>query len=151
MATIFTNGVFDILHPGHYQLLLYCQHIANGDPIYVAIDSDAKVRREKGMHRPYYDQDERQSLLLSLTSDGKLDSRGLGKYLIDWVDIFDTSDELLALIKKKQPDYIIKGEDWKNKQIVGAEYAQVHFAPTYYKDFFSTTHIENRILRNNRQ
>ena len=146
MPTVFTNGCFDILHPGHYQLLLYCRHLAEGDAVYVAIDTDEKIKREKGSHRPYYDEEERVNLMMTLTSDGKLDSCGYGKYLIDWVDTFNTDEELHALIKRLQPDYIVKGEDWKHKHVVGSDIATVHFAPTYYKDFFSTSHIEKRIL-----
>ena len=146
MAVVFTNGVFDIMHPGHYQLLLYCRYLSGTDPVYVAIDSDAKVQADKGQHRPYYNQDERIELLLSLTIDGKLDSSGFGKYLVDWVEIFDSNEGLYQLIKKYKPDYIIKGDDWRDKKVVGSDLARVHYAPTYYKDFFSTTKIEERVL-----
>ena len=147
MATVFTNGCFDILHPGHIQLLLYCRYLAKEDPVYVAIDSDAKAQRDKGPKRPYYSQSERLDLLLMLTIDGKLNHPRLdGNYIIDWVDVFDTDKELYEIIKKRQPDYIVKGEDWRDKYVVGSDIASVHFAPTYYKDWFSTTRIEQRIL-----
>ncbi len=148
MAVVFTNGCFDVFHPGHFQLLSYCRYLAGEDPVIVAIDSDQKVARDKGSHRPYYTQDERHDLLMMLTVDGKLDSRGFGKFLADWVEVFDTDLQLYELIKKHKPDYIIKGADWKGKEVVGADLATVHLAPTYFKDIFSTSAIEQRILHN---
>ena len=150
MATVFTNGCFDILHPGHYQLLTYCRYLAAGDSVIVAIDADTKVIRDKGRFRPYYNQEERRNLLMMLTTDGKLDARGFGNFLVDWVDIFDTDDELYRLIGKHKPDYIIKGADWKGKTVIGSDLAQVHLAPTYFKDVFSTSAIERRILEKHR-
>jgi cytidyltransferase-like protein len=151
MSTVFANGTFDILHPGHYQLLTYCRYLAAGDPVIVAIDADKRVTRQKGRFRPYYNQEERRNLLMMLTTDGKLDARGFGKFLVDWVDVFETDDELYKLIEKHKPDYIIKGADWKGKKVIGSELAQVHLAPTYFKDFFSTSAIEQRILQKHKK
>lgn len=149
MAIIFTNGCFDICHPGHMQLLLLCRYLAEGDPVYVAIDSDKKIRRDKGLNRPYFTQEERKTMLLLMTRDGHLDSRGLGDYVIDWVDIFDTDRQLHALVEKYQPDLIVKGSDYKGKLVVGSDIAPVHYAQDYYKEMLSTSAIEKRILERN--
>lgn len=146
MSIVFTNGCFDLLHAGHVQLLLFCRDLAGGDDVYVAIDSDKKIQKDKGIYRPYFSQSERRTMLMTLTSDGHLDSRGLGKYLINWVDTFDTNADLLKLVLKVSPDFIVKGPDWRGKKVIGSEYADVIYAPDYHHKSISTSAIEARVL-----
>jgi D-beta-D-heptose 7-phosphate kinase/D-beta-D-heptose 1-phosphate adenosyltransferase len=151
MPNVFTNGCFDLFHPGHYQLLTYCRYLAEGGDVIVALDTDAKVARDKGRHRPYYTEKERRDILMVLTQDGRLSNHGYGKYLVTWIESFNTDDELYRLVQKHKPDYIVKGADWKGKHVVGSDLATVHFTPSYFKDMFSTTAIEQRILSHHKR
>jgi D-glycero-beta-D-manno-heptose 1-phosphate adenylyltransferase len=106
---VFVNGCFDILHPGHIRLFKYAKSL--GDFLNVAIDSDRKVAEMKGPDRPIYSQEDRAKILESI------------RY-IDSVFIFDTKQELEGLIKVIHPDILVVGSDWKDKEVVGAEYAK---------------------------
>ena len=106
---IFVNGTFDVLHPGHLDLLKYAKSL--GDFLLVAIDSDARVASKKGKDRPLNTQYNRALLLESL------------KY-VDSVRIFSSDEELTQIIKKYQPDIMIVGSDWKDKPVIGSEYAK---------------------------
>ena len=102
---VFTNGVFDILHPGHLRYLQAAR--AHGDLLIVGLNSDASVRRNKGPGRPVNPQDERAEVLAALTC-------------VDAVSIFD--DETPAdIIRRVQPDVLVKGADWPADQIVGRD------------------------------
>jgi D-glycero-beta-D-manno-heptose 1-phosphate adenylyltransferase len=102
---VFTNGCFDLLHPGHVQLLEHAR--ALGDVLIVAINSDASVRQLKGPARPVIPQHERAEILAALES-------------VDAVIIFD---ELTPreVISRLLPDVLVKGGDWPGDQIVGRE------------------------------
>ena len=100
---VFTNGCFDILHPGHVQLLERAR--AEGDLLYVAINSDASVRKLKGESRPVIPQSERAEALLSFAC-------------VDRVVIYD-DDTPLESIKALRPDVLVKGADWDLDKIVG--------------------------------
>ncbi len=145
MPCVFTNGCFDLLHAGHIQLLLFCRSLAGSDPLYVAIDSDKKIKRDKGKERPYMTESERQEALFNLTMDGN--PREYGHYIIDWIHVFDTNKELKEIIRQEKPDIVVKGSDWKGKRVIGQDIAQVVFAPDFYKNLFSTTNFEKRIRR----
>ena len=111
--TVFTNGCFDILHPGHLELFKVGKSL--GDRLIIAIDSDEKVKRDKGSSRPINDQHFRKTMLESI------------KY-IDLVLIFNTRQELEQLIELYAPDVLLIGGDWRNGEVVGADYAkQVKF------------------------
>jgi rfaE bifunctional protein nucleotidyltransferase chain/domain len=102
---VFTNGVFDLLHPGH---LRYLQHARSlGDLLIVGLNADASVRRNKGPDRPITAEHERAELLAALEC-------------IDAVVIFeqDTPAEIVRLV---QPDILVKGADWPADQIVGRD------------------------------
>lgn len=101
---VFTNGCFDLLHPGHVDLLERAR--ALGDRLIVGLNSDASVRRLKGVHKPYVNQDDRRRMLLALRC-------------VDEVIIFD-EETPLELIKRVRPDVLVKGGDWPVEQIVGA-------------------------------
>lgn len=109
MKTIFVNGCFDVLHPGHIQLFEYAKSL--GDYLIVAIDSDKKVGEMKGPDRPIFCQEDRAKTLEAI------------RY-IDIVHIFDSKKELEGLIKTINPDIMIVGSDWKGKEVVGERYAK---------------------------
>lgn len=102
---VFTNGCFDILHPGHVAYLFEAKSL--GDVLVVGLNSDASVKRLKGPSRPINDENSRKYVLESLKP-------------VDFVEIFD-EDTPLTLIKKIMPDVLVKGGDWKPEQIVGSK------------------------------
>lgn len=114
MSIIWTNGCFDILHVGHIKLFKYAKSL--GDQLIVGIDSDARVKELKGESRPINNQFCRKILLESI------------KY-IDKVVIFNSEDNLRSNIKNLSVDLIVVGDDYKNKKVIGSEYAKVIFFP----------------------
>jgi rfaE bifunctional protein nucleotidyltransferase chain/domain len=100
----FTNGVFDLLHPGHVDLLMAARETA--DALVVGINSDASVRRLKGPTRPVRGEADRVYVLASLES-------------VDLVVTF-AEDTPLELVKLLEPDVIVKGGDYTEDSIVGA-------------------------------
>ena len=102
---VFTNGCFDILHAGHVKYLARAREL--GDLLVVGLNSDASVKRLKGETRPINSQDDRACVL-----------SGLG--FVDYVVIFD-EDTPLNLITKIKPDVLVKGADYKDKEVVGSD------------------------------
>jgi len=107
---IIVNGSFDIIHLGHIRLLQYAKSFP-GAYVYVLIDSDRRIKELKGKDRPINTEYERVSLLAALKS-------------VDRVDMFDTDDELINLIREYKPDIMVKGSDYKGKPIIGAEFCK---------------------------
>lgn len=105
---IWTNGCFDVLHRGHIELFKYAKSL--GTKLYVGIDSDAKVKREKGKDRPINNVQDRKFMLESI------------KY-IDKVFTFDSKEGLEDRIEEVLPDIMVIGSDWKGKAVVGEQYA----------------------------
>lgn len=103
-TVVFTNGVFDLLHPGHIDVLVGAR--AEGDALVVGINSDASVRRLKGPTRPVRTAAERAYVLAALGA-------------VDAVVIFD-DDTPLTLVQALTPDVIVKGGDYNPETIVGA-------------------------------
>jgi D-beta-D-heptose 7-phosphate kinase/D-beta-D-heptose 1-phosphate adenosyltransferase len=101
----FTNGVFDLLHPGHIRYLEAARLLA--DVLVVGLNADDSVRRNKGPARPINRQEERAEIVAALAC-------------VDAVVIFeeDTPD---AIIKIVRPDVLVKGADWPADQIVGRD------------------------------
>jgi D-beta-D-heptose 7-phosphate kinase/D-beta-D-heptose 1-phosphate adenosyltransferase len=123
MKKIFTNGCFDILHRGHLELFMYARSL--GDVLYVGVDSDEKVKLDKGSTRPINCLTDRMMMLSSI------------KY-IDTVCPFTSREGLVELVRDIQPDIMVVGSDWKGKPIVGSEYAkEVRFFERI--DGYSTT------------
>lgn len=126
---VFTNGCFDILHPGHLQLLQYSK--SQGDFLIVGLNSDSSVKQLKGPNRPFHDEEYR-SLYLSLLHE------------VDMIIIFhqQTPKELLECIK---PHILVKGGDYSKESIIGKEYTeQVHIFPLIkdsQQQIYSTTSI----------
>jgi D-glycero-beta-D-manno-heptose 1-phosphate adenylyltransferase len=105
---VFTNGVFDLLHPGHVDLLLGARE--HGAALIVAVNSDASVRRLKGVDRPIRGEADRSYVVAALG-------------MVDAVVVFD-QDTPLDLIRLLKPDVLVKGGDYAADTIVGA--AEVH-------------------------
>jgi rfaE bifunctional protein nucleotidyltransferase chain/domain len=105
LRIVFTNGVFDLLHPGHLRYLKAAR--SHGDCLIVGINSDASVRRNKGAGRPITPERERAELLAALEC-------------VDGVAIFD-EDTPAEIIRRVQPDVLVKGADWPADQIVGRD------------------------------
>ena len=101
---MFTNGVFDLLHPGHVDVLIAARR--EGDALVVALNSDDSVRRLKGPSRPVRSQRERAYVLAALG-------------MVDAVVVFD-QDTPLELIELLRPDVLVKGGDYTESTIVGA-------------------------------
>lgn len=133
--TVFTNGCFDLLHPGHVDLLERAR--ALGDRLVVGLNSDASVRKLKGQHKPYVNETDRRRMLLALRA-------------VDEVIIFD-EDTPLELILRVQPDVLVKGGDWPVERIVGAAEVmarggQVH-SLTLLPGYSTTTVVEDIVRK----
>jgi D-beta-D-heptose 7-phosphate kinase/D-beta-D-heptose 1-phosphate adenosyltransferase len=102
---VFTNGVFDLLHPGHVRYLQEAR--ALGDALVVAVNSDRSVRANKGPSRPINPEGERAELIGSLAC-------------VDAVVIFD-EDAPHEIVSRLQPDILVKGADWGPDNIVGRD------------------------------
>jgi len=102
---VFTNGCFDILHAGHTRYLREARKL--GDALILALNSDSSVRSIKGPMRPIVPEAERAEVVSALDS-------------VDYVTVFDELTPL-ELIEYLRPDVIVKGGDWAEKDIVGAE------------------------------
>jgi D-beta-D-heptose 7-phosphate kinase/D-beta-D-heptose 1-phosphate adenosyltransferase len=105
-TVVFTNGVFDLLHPGHLALLHDCAIL--GDLVLVAINDDASVARLKGPSRPVYPAVERAEILLALR-------------WVDAVTVF-AEDTPLETIQRVRPHVLVKGAEYGSGQIVGEEF-----------------------------
>jgi D-beta-D-heptose 7-phosphate kinase / D-beta-D-heptose 1-phosphate adenosyltransferase len=102
---VFTNGCFDLFHSGHLDLLR--QASSQGEVTVVGVNSDGSVKRLKGSERPIMPLADRVAMISALS-------------FVDYVVAFD-EDTPLNLIKEVQPDVLVKGEDWKGKEVVGAD------------------------------
>ena len=128
---VFTNGCFDILHEGHIKLLTECKRL--GDVI-VGLNSDFSVRKLKGDDRPVNNQEKRKEAL-----------KATG--LVDVVIIFydETPFDLILAI---QPDYLVKGGDYKEDDIIGSDFVKSyggHVVIVPLVEGFSTTKIIKKI------
>lgn len=130
---VFTNGCFDLLHPGHTRYLRAAR--ALGHFLIVGLNSDRSVRAIKGAQRPIQDQEVRAELLSAL----------------EWVDAVILFDEETpyALIRELAPDVLVKGGDWQEDEIVGADLVKqaggaVKRIP--YVEGFSTSGLIKKIL-----
>jgi rfaE bifunctional protein nucleotidyltransferase chain/domain len=134
MRLVFTNGVFDLLHPGHVRYLAEAR--AHGDALIVAVNSDRSVRAIKGPARPINSEQDRAEVLSALAC-------------VDAVVVFD-EDDPHAIISAIQPDILVKGADWAADRIIGRDVVEarggqvvrIAFAPG-----FSTTSMIERIRR----
>jgi D-glycero-beta-D-manno-heptose 1-phosphate adenylyltransferase len=130
---VFTNGCFDILHPGHIGYLRRAR--SAGDVLIVGVNSDRSVKELKGDLRPILNEQERCLLLSGLAS-------------VSYVTIFDESTPLM-LIKSILPDVLVKGGDWQIEEIVGREEVEANGGEVVslpYEPGHSTSNIVERIL-----
>ena len=129
---VFTNGVFDILHPGHVR---YLQHArALGDVLIIGLNADASVRRNKGPARPINPEHDRAEILEALEC-------------VDAVVVFE-EDTPAEIIQTLQPDILVKGADWAEDAVVGRETVEArggHVVRVAVEPGFSTTRILERI------
>jgi D-beta-D-heptose 7-phosphate kinase/D-beta-D-heptose 1-phosphate adenosyltransferase len=131
---VFTNGCFDLIHPGHVHFLAEAK--ALGDALIVAVNSDASARLLKGPGRPIFNQTERCEILAALES-------------VDYVTVFDEPTPR-GLIAALLPDVLVKGGDWALDQIVGREEVEAAGGQVYslpYLEGYSTTNVIDRILK----
>jgi len=129
---VFTNGCFDILHPGHIHLLL--EAAAQGDRLILGLNTDASVKRLKGAGRPVNDEQSRALVIAA-------------QAYVDAVTLFD-EDTPLELIQSLRPDVIVKGGDYTPETVAGREVVDAYggkvvIVPTL--EGFSTTGIINRM------
>ncbi|MCK5271170.1 MAG: D-glycero-beta-D-manno-heptose 1-phosphate adenylyltransferase [Sedimentisphaerales bacterium] len=132
LKIVLTNGCFDILHPGHINLLSFAKE--QGDILIVAINSDSSVRTLKGESRPILKQQDRAALLSAIEA-------------VDYVIIFDEL-EPLHLIQKIAPDVLVKGSDWTGA-VVGQEWIEKHGGKIVLMPLVkgrSTTNIINQVI-----
>lgn len=130
---VFTNGCFDIVHRGHLEYLAEASNL--GHKLVIGLNTDASVQRLKGPNRPINDEYSRAFLLASLGFVDKV--------------IFFEEETPYDLIKFVQPDYLVKGSDYKAEDIVGYDIVKAKGGEIITLDFiegFSSTGIINRIL-----
>lgn len=133
-TVVFTNGCFDILHPGHVDYLQRAREL--GDLLVVGLNSDASVRRLKGKCRPVNSEQDRAAVLAGLSC-------------VDRVVIFD-QDTPLELIRTVRPRVLVKGGDWPVEKIVGREVVEADGGKVLSIDLlpgYSTSKIIDRILK----
>jgi rfaE bifunctional protein nucleotidyltransferase chain/domain len=131
---VFTNGVFDLLHPGHLRYLQQSRGL--GNTLVVGVNSDRSVRAIKGDSRPVTPEQERAEILAALAC-------------VDVVVLFD-EETPYALIARLQPDVLVKGADWPEEAMVGRDIVEarggrvvrVPFEPGY-----STTNVIEKIRK----
>lgn len=129
---VFTNGVFDILHPGHVRYLQHARSL--GDLLIVGLNSDASVRRNKGAERPINNESERAEILEALDC-------------VDAVTVFD-EETPAEIIRSVQPDILVKGADWGENAIVGRDTVEARggrVVRVAIEPGYSTTEIIRRI------
>jgi D-beta-D-heptose 7-phosphate kinase/D-beta-D-heptose 1-phosphate adenosyltransferase len=129
---VFTNGVFDLLHPGHVRYLQEAR--ALGDALVVAINSDRSTRANKGPGRPIVPERERAEVLLALGC-------------VDAVTVFD-EETPHAIVRLVQPDVLVKGADWGPDNIVGRDVVEARGGRVVRVDLapgFSTTELVRKV------
>ena len=129
MTRVIVNGTFDILHLGHLKMLEMARSFPDSY-VYVLIDSDDRVKELKGNDRPINRAHERAEMLRALRS-------------VDQVEIFNTSEELEQMIKDYNPDVMVKGSDYQNKNIIGAKYCKEIKFYDYIHGYSTTEKIQS--------
>ena len=128
---IFTNGCFDIIHPGHIHILSKAKSL--GDILVVGLNSDLSVKKLKGDKRPLVSEDDRSRVLLSLR-------------FVDYVIIFNELTPL-KVIKKMKPDFLVKGGDYNENDIVGSDFIKAYGGQVeiikFLDGYSSSNYIDN--------
>jgi rfaE bifunctional protein nucleotidyltransferase chain/domain len=131
-TVVFTNGVYDLIHPGHVRYLRAAR--ALGDALIVGVNSDRSVRASKGPGRPVNPEAERAELIAALSS-------------VDAAIVFD-EDTPYEIIKRLQPDILVKGADWAEDAIVGRDIVEARGGRVVrmpVEEGFSTTSLIERV------
>ena len=126
---VWTNGCFDILHRGHIELFKYAKSL--GDELMVGIDTDEKVKLDKGKDRPINNLQDRMFMLQSI------------KY-IDKVVTFDSTKDLNDTIKWYRPDIMVIGSDWKGEDVIGSFFTDKLVFFDRIGDYSTTKILENK-------
>ncbi len=129
----FTNGCFDILHAGHADYLKKAKSLC--DVLIVGLNSDSSIKRIKGEKRPINNQTDRAVVLCALES-------------VDYVVLFE-EDVPVDLIKRVRPDVLIKGADWKDKEVAGCDFIKSYGGECRFVEFVynrSTTDVIGKIV-----
>lgn len=131
---VFTNGCYDLLHPGHTRLLEKAREL--GDVLVLALNSDRSVRANKGAGRPIVNEEERGEVAAALAA-------------VDYVVLFDdpTPREIIAKIL---PDVLVKGGDWGPEEIIGREEVEAaggRIVSIPFESGYSTSSIIERVLK----
>ena len=131
---VFTNGCFDIIHKGHVQLLAQAKE--KGDLLIVAVNSDNSVRRIKGEERPLTKEGDRLQVLAAME-------------MVDYVLLF-SGETPANVIREISPDILVKGGDWEEKDIVGADFVKSKGGRVYslpYLKGYSTSSLITKIRK----
>ena len=126
MKKIFTNGCFDVLHRGHFELLRYSKSLGY---VIVGLNSDESVKKLKGADRPVFPEKDREFMLKSCR-------------FVDEVVIFNEKTPY-RLINELKPDIIVKGGDYEKEHVVGHDIAEVEIF-NYIEGYSTTKILENR-------
>jgi rfaE bifunctional protein nucleotidyltransferase chain/domain len=129
---IFVNGSFDLLHTGHLDLLFFAKSL--GNHLHVAIDTDERIKKHKGVDRPVNPLYIRKAIMESLKP-------------VDSVSFFDSDEDLINTIREYSPDIMVKGSDWRGKYIIGQEYCGQVIFYERVNDESTTKTIEDFIAR----
>jgi D-beta-D-heptose 7-phosphate kinase/D-beta-D-heptose 1-phosphate adenosyltransferase len=129
---VFVNGSFDLIHTGHLDLLYYARDL--GDHLHVAIDTDERIREQKGFDRPVNPLKIRKAIMQSLKP-------------VDSVSVFGSDEELINTIRAVSPDIMVKGSDWRGKRVIGEEYCGKVIFYERVNDESTTKIIEDFISR----
>ena len=103
------NGTYDVIHTGHIALLNYAKSL--GDYLLVALDTDERIKKSKGITRPVNNEQIRGVVMENFKA-------------VDEVVFFNSDEELIDIIKRYNPDIRVIGSDWKDKPIVGKEFCR---------------------------
>lgn len=131
---VFTNGCFDLLHPGHIRCLKKARE--QGDILIVGLNSDNSVKKIKGPGRPFLPENERALMLAALEA-------------VDYVVLFNESTPL-KLIKLIQPDILVKGEEYRKRKVVGSSVVKKYGGKVVFIPMlpgYSTTRIAERLAQ----
>ena len=129
MKTIWVNGCFDVLHRGHFELFKFAKSL--GDKLIVGIDSDEKVRSDKGPDRPFNTAEDRKFALECIR-------------FVDSVVVFNSRKDLEKKIRNAQPDVMVVGSDWMNKEVVGRNSAGAVVFFERIKNYSTTKILEHK-------
>ena len=128
---VFTNGCYDLIHPGHLGVLNFAK--TKGDILIVAVNSDSSIRKIKGPNRPIMSQKARSKILENIEA-------------VNYVILFSQKTPY-SLIKQLRPDVLVKGGDWKRGEIIGNDIVE-KVCRVKLLTGYSTTKIIDKIKKN---